>query len=58
MNWETHVCWDVNQGNGTSQDFGCPFHELGTCEALLYPKEKEIIEIRAFLKERHGIILP
>jgi hypothetical protein len=47
-----------NVSSEFAQNFGCPLHDPGYCTASLHTIEQELFEIRAFLKDRHGITLP
>jgi hypothetical protein len=47
-----------NESFQTAQNMGCPSHEPGDCPSRVYPPEQELVEIRAFLKDRHNITLP
>lgn len=42
----------------TAQNFGCPCHESGQCEADLEPQATQLQTIREFLLDRYDIVLP
>jgi hypothetical protein len=47
----------IAQSYETAQNFGCPCHDRGDCFARIYPPEEELLQIRAFLKDRHNFEL-
>jgi hypothetical protein len=58
INVETYLHQNsLQNSHQVAQNFGCPLHEPGSCTCRIYPPEQELVEIRAFLKDRHGITL-